>query len=33
VSAPTVGVCFEDQLVDVMPLAPHDVRVGAVVTA
>jgi 5-formyltetrahydrofolate cyclo-ligase len=33
VSAPTVGVCFEDQLVDEMPLAPHDVRVGAVVSA
>jgi 5-formyltetrahydrofolate cyclo-ligase len=33
VSAPTVGVCFEDQLVDEMPVAPHDVRVGAVVSA
>jgi 5-formyltetrahydrofolate cyclo-ligase len=33
VSAPTVGVCFEDQLVDEMPLAAHDVRVGAVVSA
>ncbi|MGZ4671823.1 MAG: 5-formyltetrahydrofolate cyclo-ligase [Ilumatobacteraceae bacterium] len=33
VAAPSVGVCFEDQLVDEMPLAAHDVRVGAVVTA
>ncbi|HEX2786050.1 MAG TPA: 5-formyltetrahydrofolate cyclo-ligase [Ilumatobacteraceae bacterium] len=33
VSAPTVGVCFEDQLVDEMPVAAHDVRVGAVVSA
>lgn len=33
VSAPSVGVCFEDQLVDEMPLAAHDVRVGAVVSA
>jgi 5-formyltetrahydrofolate cyclo-ligase len=33
VSAPTVGVCFEDQLVDQMPTAAHDVRVGAVVSA
>ena len=35
VSAPTVGVCFEEQLVEVeeMPLAAHDVRVGAVVSA
>ena len=33
VPAPSVGVCFEDQLVDEMPLAPHDVRVGAVVSA
>ena len=33
VSAPSVGVCFEDQLIDEMPLAPHDVRVGAVVAA
>lgn len=33
VAAPTVGVCFEDQLVDEMPVAAHDVRVGAVVSA
>ena len=33
VPAPSVGVCFEDQLIDEMPLAPHDVRVGAVVAA
>jgi 5-formyltetrahydrofolate cyclo-ligase len=33
VSAPSVGVCFVDQLVDEMPVAPHDVRVGAVVSA
>ena len=33
VTAPTVGVCFEDQLVDEMPLTPHDFRVGAVVSA
>ena len=33
VSAPTVGVCFEDQLVDEMPVTPNDVRVDAVVSA
>jgi 5-formyltetrahydrofolate cyclo-ligase len=33
VAAPTVGVCFEDQLVDEMPVAAHDVRVGVVVSA
>ena len=33
VSAPSVGVCFEDQLIDEMPVASHDVRVGAVVSA
>lgn len=33
VSAPTVGVCFDDQLVDEMPVAAHDVRVGAVISA
>ena len=33
VSAPTVGVCFDDQLVDELPVAAHDVRVGAVISA
>ena len=33
VSAPAVGVCFVDQLVDEMPLADHDVRVDMVVCA
>ena len=33
VSAPTVAVCFEDQLVDEMPLTSHDVRIGIVVSA
>jgi 5-formyltetrahydrofolate cyclo-ligase len=33
VGAPSVGVCFTDQLVDVMPLAAHDVRVDTVVSA
>ena len=33
VSAPAVGVCFVDQLVDEMPLAPHDVRVDTVICA
>ena len=33
VSAPAVGVCFVDQLVDEMPLAAHDVRVDMVVCA
>jgi 5-formyltetrahydrofolate cyclo-ligase len=32
-SAPSVGVCFADQLVDEMPLAAHDVRVDSVVSA
>jgi 5-formyltetrahydrofolate cyclo-ligase len=33
VSAPTIGVCFEDQLVDEMPTTDHDVRVDMVVSA
>ena len=33
VSAPSVGVCFAEQLVDEMPVAQHDVRVGGVVWA
>ncbi|HSB87568.1 MAG TPA: 5-formyltetrahydrofolate cyclo-ligase [Ilumatobacteraceae bacterium] len=33
VAAPSVGVCFEDQIVDEMPLAAHDVRVDRVVSA
>ena len=33
VSAPNAGVCFSDQLVDEMPLAAHDVRVDAVISA
>ena len=33
VSAPAVGVCFVDQLVDEMPLASHDVQVDMVVSA
>ena len=33
VSAASVGVCFEDQLVDELPLAAHDVPVGMVVSA
>jgi 5-formyltetrahydrofolate cyclo-ligase len=32
-SAPSVGVCFTDQLVDEMPVAAHDVRVDMVVAA
>ncbi len=31
VSAPSVGVCFVDQLVDEMPLEAHDVRVDMVI--
>lgn len=30
---PTVGVCFTEQLVDVLPTAPHDVRMQRVVSA
>jgi 5-formyltetrahydrofolate cyclo-ligase len=33
VAAPSVGVCFIDQLVDQLPLATHDVPVGRVVSA
>ena len=33
VSAPSVGVCFTDQLVDAMPLTENDVRVGKVISA
>ena len=33
VTAPSVGVCFEEQLVDEMPLTERDVRVGTVVSA
>lgn len=33
ISAPSAGVCFHEQLVDEMPLAAHDVRVGTVVCA
>jgi 5-formyltetrahydrofolate cyclo-ligase len=33
VTAPSVGVCFVDQLVDQLPLAAHDVLVGRVVSA
>ena len=33
VSAPSVGVCFVDQLVDEMPLTSHDVRVDMVISA
>lgn len=32
-SAPSVGVCFTDQLVDELPVAAHDVRVGSVIAA
>ncbi|MEY2582801.1 MAG: 5-formyltetrahydrofolate cyclo-ligase [Ilumatobacteraceae bacterium] len=33
VRAPSVGVCFIDQLVDLMPLTEHDVRVDMVISA
>ena len=33
VAAPSVGVCFTDQLVDEMPVTDRDVRVGMVVSA
>ena len=33
VAAPKVGVCFEEQIVDEMPLADHDVRVDVVISA
>jgi 5-formyltetrahydrofolate cyclo-ligase len=32
-SAPSIGVCFDEQLVDELPLAAHDVRVGRVISA
>jgi 5-formyltetrahydrofolate cyclo-ligase len=31
--APSVGVCFAEQLVDDLPVEAHDIRVGRVVTA
>ncbi len=31
--AATVGVCFTEQIVDVLPMEPHDVRLGTVVSA
>ena len=31
--APTVGVCFTEQIVDELPAEAHDVGVGRVVTA
>jgi 5-formyltetrahydrofolate cyclo-ligase len=33
VSAPSIGVCFAEQLVDEMPVTQHDVRVGGLVWA
>lgn len=33
VAAPNAGVCFAEQLVDALPVAPHDVRVQRVVSA
>jgi 5-formyltetrahydrofolate cyclo-ligase len=33
VSAPSVGVCFTEQLVDEMPVTEHDVQVGTVVSS
>jgi 5-formyltetrahydrofolate cyclo-ligase len=33
ITAPSVGVCFVDQLVDDMPVADHDVRLGMVISA
>jgi 5-formyltetrahydrofolate cyclo-ligase len=33
VAAPSVGVCFQEQLVDELPLAAHDVRVDRVIWA
>lgn len=32
-AAPSIGVCFQEQIVDEMPLAAHDVRVDRVVSA
>jgi len=33
VPAPSIGVCFDEQLVDEMPVEAHDVRVDMVITA
>jgi 5-formyltetrahydrofolate cyclo-ligase len=33
VSAPSVGVCFAEQLVDEIPVAAHDVRLDMVISA
>jgi 5-formyltetrahydrofolate cyclo-ligase len=33
VSAPNAGVCFAEQLVESLPVLPHDVRVQKVVSA
>lgn len=33
VAAPNVGVCFAEQIVDVLPVEPHDVRVERVISA
>jgi 5-formyltetrahydrofolate cyclo-ligase len=30
---PTVGVCFAEQVIDVLPIEPHDVRVDRLLTA
>ena len=32
-TVPTIGVCFVEQLVDELPIAPHDVKVRRVVSA
>jgi 5-formyltetrahydrofolate cyclo-ligase len=32
-AAPTIGVCFAEQVLDVLPGEPHDVRVGRVLAA
>ena len=32
-AAPSIGVCFAEQLVDELPLEPHDIRVGRIVSA
>ena len=32
-SATTVGLCFREQLVDDLPLDPHDLAVALVITA
>ena len=33
VAAPNAGVCFEEQLVDTLPVEPHDVAVQQVISA